>query len=69
MKKYNRIAPDARGLNYDKFYVEGQVHSEGDKAHPSHNTNRLDVEGVVKKIIGTYYVKEELEGRPDTVEA
>ena len=54
---------------YDKFYVEGQVHTEGDEAYTSHNTNRLDVDGVVKKIMGTDYVKEELEGRPHTVEA
>ena len=63
------IAPDARGLNYDKFYVKGTVHTEGDEAYTSHNTTRLDVDGVVKKIMGTDYVKEELEGRPHAVEA
>ena len=69
MGHYYRIAPDARGLNYDKFYVEGTVTTEGDEAYTSHNTNRLDVDGVVKKIMETDYVKEELEGRPHTVEA
>lgn len=69
MGHYYRIAPDARGLNYDKFYVEGTVTTEGDEAYTSHNTNRLDVDGVVKKIMGTDYVKEELEGRPHSVEA
>lgn len=69
MGHYFRIAPDARGLNYDKFYVEGTVHTEGDEAYTSHNTNRLDVDGVVKKILTTDYVKEELEGRPHLVEA
>lgn len=69
MGHYFRIAPDGRSLNYDKFYVEGQVHTEGEEAYTSHNTNRLDVDGVVKKIMGTDYVKEELEGRPHTVEA
>ena len=69
MGHYYRIAPDARGLNYDKFYVQGTVHTEGDEAYTSHNTNRLDVDGVVKKIMGTDYVKEELEGRPHAVEA
>ena len=69
MGHYYRIAPDARGLNYDKFYVEGTVTTEGDEAYTSHNTNRLDVDGVVEKIMGTDYVKEELEGRPHTVEA
>ena len=69
MGHYFRIAPDARGLNYDKFYVEGTVHTEGDEAYTSHNTNRLDIDGVVQKILTTDYVKEELEGRPHLVEA
>ena len=69
MGHYYRISPDARGLNYDKFYVEGTVTTEGDEAYTSHNTIRLDVDGVVKKIMGTDYVKEELEGKPHTVEA
>ena len=69
MGHYYRIMPDARGLNYDKFYVEGTVTTEGDEAYTSHNTIHLDVDGVVKKIMGTDYVKEELEGKPHTVEA
>ncbi len=69
MGQYFRIAPDARGLNYDKFYVKGTVRTQGDEAYTSHNTNRLDVDGVVAKILTTDYVKEELEGRPHLVEA
>ena len=69
MGQYFRIAPDGRSLNYDKFYVEGQVTTEADEAYTSHNTNRLDVDGVVAKIMTTDYVREELEGRPHTVEA
>ena len=69
MGHYFRIMPDARGLNYDKFYVKGTVTTQGNEAYTSHNTNRLDVDGVVKKIMGTDYVKEELENRPHTVEA
>ena len=69
MGHYFRIAPDGRSLNYDKFYMEGNVMTEGDEAYTSHNTNRLDVDGVVAKIMTTDYVKEELEGRPHLVEA
>ena len=69
MGNYFRISPDERSLNYDKFYVEGQVLTQGDEAYTSHNTNRLDVDGVVAKIMTTDYVKEELEGRPHAVEA
>ncbi len=69
MGHYFRIAPDSRSLNYDKFYVQGQVQTESDEAYTSHNTTRLDVDGVVKKILTTDYVKEELEGRAHLVEA
>lgn len=69
MGNYFLIAPDGRSLNYDKFYVEGNVLTEGDEAYTSHNTNRLDVDGVVAKIMTTDYVQEELDGRPHSVEA
>lgn len=69
MGNYYRILPDARGLNYDKFYIEGDLQEEDNLAYTSHNTNRLDVDGVVKKIMTTDYVKEELEGRPHLVDA
>ena len=69
MGNYFRITPDGRSLNYDKFYVDGEVLTEGEEAYTSHNTKRLDVDGVVKKIMETDYVKEELEGRPHVVEA
>lgn len=69
MGNYFRIAPDGRSLNYDKFYVEGEVLTEGEEAYTSHNTHLLDVDGVVAKIMTTDYVREELEGRPHTVEA
>ncbi len=69
MGHYFRIAPDGRSLNYDKFYVQGQVTTEAEEAYTSHNTKLLDVDGVVKKIMETDYVREELEGRPHIVEA
>ena len=69
MGAYFRIAPDGRSLNYDKFYVEGRVLTESEESYTSHNTARLDVDGVVKKLLATDYVQEELDGRPHTVEA
>ena len=69
MGQYFRVSTDSRDLNYDKFIVKGQVQTMADEAYTSHNTNRLDVDGVVKKIMETDYVKEELEGKPHAVEA
>lgn len=61
MGNYYRVSADNRDLNYDKYFVEGQVKTESDEAYTSHNTKRLDVEGTVKKILTTDYVKHELE--------
>lgn len=60
MGKYYKVVADSRDLNYDKFFVKGQVQTMADEAYTSHNTNRLDVEETVKKILTTDYVKEEL---------
>ena len=62
MGDYFRVAADNRDLNYDKYFVEGNVETEADEAYTSHNTNLLDVEGVVQKILTTDYVQEELKG-------
>ena len=60
MGNYFRVAADNRDLNYDKYFVQGQVVTEADESYTSHNTRLLDVEGVVKKILTTDYVKEQL---------
>lgn len=60
MGDYYRVAADSRDLNYDKFVVNGQVKTMADEAYTSHNTNRLDVEGTVTKILTTDYVQEAL---------
>lgn len=61
MGDYYRVLPDSRDLNYDKFFVNGQVQTMANEAYTSHNTRRLDVEGTVKKILTTDYVQEALE--------
>ena len=60
MGDYFRVAADSRDLNYDKYFVKGQVMTEADESYTSHNTTLLDVDGVVKKIMTTDYVKEAL---------
>ena len=60
MGKYFRVATDSRDLNYDKFIVKGQVQTMADEAYTSHNTNRLNVDGIVKKLLTTDYVQNEL---------
>ena len=60
--KYFRVSADNRDLNYDKYFAEGKVETQADESYTSHNTNQLDIDGVVKKILTTDYVREELEG-------
>ena len=60
MGNYYRVLPDGRDLNYDKFFVKGEIHTMANEAYTSHNTHRLDVEGTVKKILTTDYVQEAL---------
>ena len=62
MGRYFRVAADNRDLNYDKDFVQGKVETQAEESYTSHNTVRLDVEGVVKKILTTDYVQEELKG-------
>ena len=62
-----RIREEERSAIYNSFrgteksIVEGKVQTEADEAYTSHNTTLLDVEGVVKKILTTDYVREQLE--------
>lgn len=63
MGDYYRVLPDGRDLNYDKFFVQGQVQTMANEAYTSHNTKRLDVEETVRKILTTDYVKEALADR------
>ena len=60
MGQYFRVTADNRDLNYDKFFVQGKVQTMAEEAYTSHNTTRLDVDGVVKKILTTDYVQEQL---------
>ena len=43
---YYRIPADSRDLNYDKYFVEGQVGVKDIDDYTSHNTSRLNVQQV-----------------------
>ena len=43
---YYRIPPDLRDLNYNKFVEEGEERISQAEDYNSHNTHRLDVEGM-----------------------
>ena len=49
---YFRIPADNRDLNYNKYFIEGEVKVSEQEDYNSHNTHRLDVEGV-KRILSS----------------
>ena len=48
---YFRIAPDNRDLNYNKYEIHGNERINEMQEYTSHNTERLDVEGMIKLLI------------------
>lgn len=63
MGGYYRVHSDSRDLNYEKFFVEGEVKTQADEPYTSHNTQRLSVEETINKIKTAEYVQLALEGR------
>lgn len=57
MGNYYRVSADNRDLNYDKYVVKGEIPAFKLEAYTSDNTERLDVDGVIKKILTTDYVQ------------
>jgi len=51
MGDYFRVPPDLRDLNYSKFVEEGEEKISRMEDYNSHNTERLDVEGMKKLLL------------------
>ncbi|HUR41113.1 MAG TPA: polysaccharide biosynthesis protein [Verrucomicrobiae bacterium] len=56
--RYFRIPADARDLNYDRYFVEGQTVVSQIEDYTSHNTERLDVAQVKQKLMTLEMVRE-----------
>ena len=59
MGNYFRVPADSRDLNYDKYFVEGQKIAEAVETYHSHNTTRLNVEGMKKLLLKLPLIREE----------
>ena len=57
---YFRVPLDSRDLNYSVYFEEGQPRKESLEAYTSHNTERLDVEGVKNLLLTIPEVRQEL---------
>lgn len=60
MGNYYRIPCDTRDLNYDKFFTEGDEDVSKIEDYHSHNTTRLDVEGMKKLLLKLRFIREDL---------
>ena len=56
--EYYRIRADSRDLNYAKYFVEGEVEVSNIDDYTSHNTHRLDIEGVKKTLLKLDIIRE-----------
>ena len=60
MGGYFRIPCDTRDLNYDKYFREGSEKINTVESYHSHNTTRLDVEGMKELLIKLKIVRQDL---------
>jgi len=57
---YYRIPADSRDLNYDEFFEKGEVEAKEYDEYNSHNTKRLDVDGVINLLKKLPYIQAKL---------
>ena len=60
MGEYYRIPADNRDLNYAQFFSEGEEKIALFEDYTSHNTKRLDVDGVKKLLLNLDFIRDEL---------
>ena len=61
MGDFYRVPSDNRGLNYDKYFKDGDIERNPLTLFDSNNTVLLDVEQVKEKLLSLSYIREELE--------
>ena len=64
MGDYFRIPCDTRDLNYDKFFINGSEEVSKIEDYHSHNTRRLDVEGMKELLLKLNFIREDLGLQP-----
>lgn len=68
MGDFYRVPADNRGLNYDKFFKEGDTKRAEIDEFNSNNTYRLSLEETKAKIAALDYIKKELDGTGNFVQ-
>lgn len=60
MGNFYRVPADNRGLNYDKYFTEGNLKKAQIEEFNSNNTRRLNLEETKKKIASLQYIQDRL---------
>ncbi len=60
MGNYFRIPADKRDLNYDKYFIEGEEEISVIEDYHSHNTARLDVQGMKELLLKLDIINDDL---------
>ena len=68
MGNFYRVPADNRGLNYDKYFKEGERERNTLTEFNSNNTRILNVEETKAKIAALDYIKKELSGEGNFVQ-
>jgi UDP-N-acetylglucosamine 4,6-dehydratase/5-epimerase len=55
---YYIVPPDLRDLNYEKFVEEGESQISNSEDYNSHNTERLDLEGMKKLLLKLHIIQQ-----------
>ena len=63
MGEFYRVPSDNRGLNYDKYFKDGDAERNHLTEFNSNNTELMDVEAVKAKLLTLSYIREELDKR------
>lgn len=61
MGYFYKVPSDKRGLNYDKYFINGDVERDVLSEFNSNNTLLLNVEQVKQKLLSLEYIREEIE--------
>jgi UDP-glucose 4-epimerase len=66
---YFRVPADVRGLNYAKYFSEGERQVDRMEDYHSHNVERLDVNAMVDILLRLPYIQQELARNADKTSA
>ena len=60
LDKFYKVPYDDRDLNYSKFFSKGYDKIKNSNEYNSNNTERLNLEQVIEKLLSIEYIKKEL---------